>query len=123
MDEVDLIARALAQTCAGLVLAFAVTCRFFRMRGEASTYAVVTHSLLAVFAAYNCIEGWWHAPDGWFVIVGCAAIALLMTSTRGRWIGGLPAEFQRKSRSEKTDEPLQSPDESAVRCNRHVGMV
>ena len=115
--------RSFAQCAGGLVLVYAVACRFLRMRGEASRYALITHLGLATFAAYNAIEPWAHAPDSWFVICGCAAIALLMTSTRGRWIGGLPAEFQRKSRSEKTDEPLQSPDESAVRSNRHVGMV
>ena len=94
--------RTIAQGAGGLVLVYAVACRFLRMRGQATPYALVTHVGLAIFAAYNAIEPWAHAPDSWFVICGCVAIGLLMTSTRGRWVGGLPDEF-RKSDARRPD--------------------
>lgn len=92
--------RTIAQGAGGLVLVYAVACRFLRMRGQATPYALVTYVGLAIFAAYNAVEPWSHSPDNWYVICGCMAIGLLMTSTRGRWIDGLPDEFRRKAQHE-----------------------
>lgn len=120
MDDADLMLRTAAQVVAGMVLVYAVACRFLRMRGQASLYTLITHLGLGAFAAYSLTEPIWHAPDSWWVITGCASIALLMTSTRGRWIGGLPTELRKRSANETV---VSEPDDVAVRCDRHLGGV
>lgn len=96
MGEFDLFLRTLTQTAVGLVFCVVITCRFLRMRGQASLIALAKHLGLAMFAAYCAVEPLTHAPDNWFVIAGAASIAALMNSTRGRWLDELPEEFRRR---------------------------